>query len=160
MKYLCLVYQDEKKLNALSQEEMDAVVASCSAWVAGLKGSGHHVFSAGLQSVRTATTLRSRGGQLAMTDGPFAETKEFLGGFTLLDARDLNEALQLASGLAALCLGTVEVRPVLEPNLDLTDQLDQKLAAAFRRSQHGLFSRVDLVSATSDPGPCRHEVQG
>jgi hypothetical protein len=115
MKYLCLVYQDENKLSAPSQAELDAVVAECGAWVEELKNAAHHVFSAGLQSVRTATTLRNRAGQLAMTEGPFAETKEFLGGFTLLDARDLNEALRLASGLAALCLGTVEVRPLLEP---------------------------------------------
>jgi hypothetical protein len=136
MKYLCLVYQDEKKLNALSQAELEAVVAECSAWVEELKNEGHHVLSAALQSIRTATTLRHRAGQLAVTDGPFAETKEFLGGFTLLDARDLNEALRLASGLAALCLGTVEVRPVLDPCGELCDPLDRKLGAAIRRNPH------------------------
>jgi hypothetical protein len=69
-----------------------------------------------------------------MTDGPFAETKEHLGGFTLLRARDLNEAIQLASRLPAARIGSVEVRPVLEATADLTDPSDRKIAAALRRS--------------------------
>jgi hypothetical protein len=133
MKYLCLVYHEEKKLAALSEAELDALMGECGAWVEELERGGHHVFSAGLQSVRTATTLRSRNGQLALTDGPFAETKEFLGGITLLDARDLNEAIQLASKLPAVRLGSVEVRPVLEADAEWTDPLDQKLGAALGR---------------------------
>lgn len=135
MKYICLVYQDATKLDALSQSELDAVVRDCTDWVGELEQSHRHVFSAGLQSVRTATTVRSRHGRLSMTDGPFAETKEHLGGFTLLDARDLNEAIHLASGLAEASGGSIEVRPVLEPGADLTDALDhQKIGATIRRT--------------------------
>jgi hypothetical protein len=134
MKYLCLVYQDEKKLNALSENELDALAAECSAWVGELKQAGQYVFSAGLQSVRTATSLRGREGQLAVSDGPFTETREFLGGFTLLEAGDLNEAIQLAAKHPAVRLGSIEVRPVLDPYGELTDPLDRKLGAAIRRN--------------------------
>jgi hypothetical protein len=136
MKYICLVYHEEKKLAALSQHELDGLVAECGAWVGELTQGGHHVFSAGLQSLRTATTLRQRDGDLLVTDGPFAETKEFLGGFTILEARDLNEAIQLAAQLPAVRIGTVEVRPVLEPDADLTDALDRRIGAAIRRQSH------------------------
>ena len=138
MKYICLVYHEEKKLGALSQDELDGLVGECGSWVADLEKGGHHVFSAGLQSIRTATTVRERSGKLAMTDGPFAETKEFLGGFTIIEARDLNEALQLASKLPAVRVGSIEVRPVLDPNAELSDPLDQKIAAAIRRKSHGI----------------------
>jgi hypothetical protein len=94
MKFLCLVYQDEKKLDALSQGELDAIPTRRVDW---LEKSGHLVSSARLQSVRTAKTVRNRNGRLSVTDGPFAETKEQLGGFTLLDARDRDEAVRLAS---------------------------------------------------------------
>src|SRR5687767_6151550 len=91
MKYLCLVYQEESKLAALSAPEMDALVGGCINWVGELEHSGHHVLSAGLQTVATAACVRNRGGELSVTDGPFAETKEFLSGFILINARDLNE---------------------------------------------------------------------
>jgi hypothetical protein len=133
MQYMCLVYQDEKKLDALSQDEMDAVVGACIGWVDQLEKSGHHIFSAGLQCVRTATTVRHRDGKVSQTDGPFAETKEFLGGFTLINARDKKEAIHLASTFPAAHLGSMEVRPVLEGDGELTDALDKKIGAAFRR---------------------------
>jgi hypothetical protein len=134
MKYLCLVYQEEQKLNALSQPQMDALVGACIGWVGELEQSGHHIFSAGLQSVQTATTVRHRDGKLSLTDGPFAETKEFLGGFTMIEARDLNEAIQIASKFPAARLGSMEVRPVLESDGVLANPLDQKIGAAFSRS--------------------------
>jgi ketosteroid isomerase-like protein len=133
-KYLCLVYKDPGKMDALSPNELDTLVAECVVWVDDLDKSGRHIYSAGLQSVRSATTLRKHNGQLSMTDGPFAETKEHLGGFTLLRARDLNEAIQLASRLPAARLGSVEVRPLLEATADLTDPDDRKIAAALRRN--------------------------
>jgi hypothetical protein len=136
MKYICLVYHEESTLAALPRADLEALVGECGAWVGDLKKGGHHVFSAGLQSVRSATTLRSRNGELAMSDGPFAETKEFLGGFTIINARDLNEAIQLASKLPAVQVGTIEVRPVLEPDVESADPLDQKLAAAIRPQAH------------------------
>jgi hypothetical protein len=132
MKYICLVYHEEKKLDALSPAELEGLVGECGGWVRELDEGGHHVFSAGLQSVRAAMTLRNRNGKLAMTDGPFAETKEFLGGFTIVNARDLNEAIQLASKLPAVRLGSIEVRPVLEPDVESTDPLDRKIGTAMR----------------------------
>jgi len=130
MKYICLVYHEEKKLDALAQAELEALVGECGAWIKQL--GGHHVFSVGLLSVRTATTLQNRNSKLTLSDGPFAETKEFLGGFTILNARDLNEAVQLAANLPAVRLGSIEVRPVLETDVELTDPLDRKIGAAIR----------------------------
>jgi hypothetical protein len=133
MKFICLVYNDEKSLEALSDGELGKLVGECGAWVADLEEGGYHVSSMGLQSVRTATTVRSRGGKMAVTDGPFAETKEQLGGFTVIEARDLNEALQLASRLPAARIGSIEVRPVLEVGADFTTALDRKIGVAMRR---------------------------
>jgi hypothetical protein len=136
MKYACLVYHEAEKLAEHSEEEqLAAILAECEAagaWKAELEKGGRHVFSAGLQSVRTATTVRKINGKLAMTDGPFTETKEFLGGFTIIEARDLNEALQLVSKFAS-ALVTIEVRPLFDANAALTDPLDQKIAATMRR---------------------------
>jgi len=132
--YLCLVYQEPGTLEALPQSEMDRLVAECIEWVDELERAGRHVFSAGLQSVHSATTLRRRNGAVSMTDGPFAETKEQLGGFTLLRARDLNEAIQLASNLPVAKIGSVEVRPVLHSNAEFTDVVDRKVATALRRN--------------------------
>ena len=145
-KYLCIVYQEDEKLDALSPRELDTLVAECVVWVDELDKSGRHIYSAGLQSVRSATTLRKRNGQLSMTDGPFAETKEYLGGFTLLRARDLNEAIQLASRLPAARLGSVEVRPVLESTVELTDAIDRKIAAALRRNHRAAMQPPRDVS--------------
>ena len=143
-KYLCLVYQDPGKMEALSQGELDTLVAECVVWVDEIEKSGRHIYSAGLQSVRSATTLRKRNGQLSMTDGPFAETKEHLGGFTLFRARDLNEAIQLASRLPAARLGSVEVRPVLESTADSTDPIDRKVVAALRRNNRDAIQPRDV----------------
>ncbi len=136
MQYACLVYHDPQKLARLSEaEQLAAILAECEAagaWRAELEKGGHHVFSAGLQSARTAMTVRKRDGNVSLTDGPFAETKEFLGGITILEARDFNEALQLASRFAS-ALVTIEVRPLLDPRAELTDPLDQKIVAALRR---------------------------
>src|SRR5262245_64749886 len=100
MKYLCLVYIEETKLEALSKIEFDALVAESLAYKEALRKSGHHVAAEALQSVQTATTIRrTPNGKLSITDGPFAETKEQLGGFLLIEARDLNDAMQVASKL-------------------------------------------------------------
>ena len=144
MQYLCLVYQDDKKLAALPDAELDAIVGGCSAWVEDLERSGHHVFSAGLQSVSTAVALRERNGKVSSTDGPFAETKEHLGGFTIISARDLNEAIAIASKLPATRIATVEVRPVLNPEVDLPDAFDRRIAASIRRC-------VAVADASANP---------
>jgi hypothetical protein len=116
MKYMCLVYDDEKKLNAMSKSEWDAFVAEHLAFDEEIHKSGHRLVSEGLQFVHTATTLRVRNGKLSITDGPFAETKEQLGGFYLINARDLNEAIQVASKIPSARLGSIEVRPIRELN--------------------------------------------
>jgi hypothetical protein len=114
MKYLCLAYEEEKKLNALSQSEWDALRSETLAYVEALRKSGHLIVTHALQSVRTASTVRVRSGKQSVTDGPFAETKEQLGGFFLIDARDLNEAIQVASRWPSARLGSIEVRPIEE----------------------------------------------
>ena len=107
MKYLCLVYLDEKKLDLVPDRE-------CKACGEELRTSGHHIAAEALQSVHTATTVRVRNGKVSVTDGPFAETKEQLAGFYLIDAKDLNEAIQLASKIPPARVGSVEVRPTRE----------------------------------------------
>src|SRR5262249_43169767 len=129
------VYIESKKQEPFSDADLDAIVAECAAaeaWREELKKSGHYVFSAGLQSVGAATTVRNRNGRQSITDGPFAETKEFLGGFTIIEARDMNEALLLVSKLQTRML-TIEVRPLQDPSAQLTDPADQKIVAAIRR---------------------------
>jgi hypothetical protein len=110
MKYLCLVYLDEKKLETVADHE-------CKACGDALRHSGHHIAAEALQSVHTATTVRIRNGKMAVTDGPFAETKEQLAGFYLIDAKDLNEAIQLAAKIPPARVGSVEVRPIRELSL-------------------------------------------
>jgi hypothetical protein len=134
MKYICLVYNEPAKLDALSDDEFTAHVGECGSWVGKLESEGRHVYSAGLQTPRNAATVRIRNGAMSVTDGPFAETKEVLGGFTILEARDLNEAIQLASKLDVARIGTVEVRPLLEPDLDMSDPHDNRVAAAIHRN--------------------------
>lgn len=134
MKYACLVYINPENFAAITDADFDRMIVECGGWVEELERNGKHVFSSGLQSPSTATTLRRRNGEIAVTDGPFAETKEFLGGLTVLEARDLNEALLQGMKLAEICGGTVEVRPELDPFADLSDPMDRKCAAAIRRS--------------------------
>jgi len=107
MKYLCLVYSGEKKLDSMPDSE-------CLAYDEALRKSGHCIASEALQPVQTATTVRVRNGKVSVTDGPFAETKEQLAGFYLIDARDLNEAIQIASNIPPARLGSIEVRPIRE----------------------------------------------
>ncbi len=117
MKYLCLVYREEKKVDAMSRPEFAAFVAEHRAYDELLRKSGHGIVAEGLQPVRTATTVRMRNGKVTTTDGPFAETKEQLGGFFLIDARDLDEAIRVASKIPAARLGSIEIRPIREPEL-------------------------------------------
>jgi hypothetical protein len=105
MKYLCLVYLEEKRLEEISD-------AHCVEYDESVRRSGHCLASEALQSVQTATTVRMRNGRVSVTDGPFAETREQLAGFYLLEARDLNEAIQLASRIPPAQVGSIEIRPV------------------------------------------------
>ena len=114
MKYLCLAYEQERVLDALSRDEWDALRKETLDYVGELQRNGRLVVAHALQSVRTATTVRVRQGRLSTTDGPFAETKESLGGFFLIEARDLNEAIQVAARWPSARLGSIEVRPIEE----------------------------------------------
>ncbi len=116
MKYLCLIYDDEKKWETMSKAEADAYMGEYFAFTDGVKASGHYLGGNALQPVATATTVRSRNGKLSTTDGPFAETKEQLGGYYLIEARDLNDALQVAQKIPSVRTGSIEVRPIQEFN--------------------------------------------
>ncbi|MGE3425017.1 MAG: YciI family protein [Dehalococcoidia bacterium] len=105
MKYLCLVYGEESKMR-----EVDDL--HCLAFDQSVRSSGQCIASEALEPVATATTVRVRGGKVSVTDGPFAETKECLAGFYLIEARDLNEAIQIASRIPPAQIGSIEVRPV------------------------------------------------
>ncbi len=107
MKYLCLVYLEEQKLRAVPDSE-------CMACGNGFRNSGLLVAAEALQPVDTATTVRVRNGKVSITDGPFAETKEQLAGFYLIDARDLNDAIQIAARIPPAREGSIEVRPIRE----------------------------------------------
>ena len=109
MKYLGLVYLEHEKLHAVPDTE-------CKAYGDGLRGSDVLVAAEALQPVDTATTVRLRNGKVSVTDGPFAETKEQLAGFYLIDARDLNDAIQIASKIPPAREGSIEVRPVRQLN--------------------------------------------
>jgi hypothetical protein len=114
MKYLCMVIVDEKKLKALSKSGSQALDDESLAYDETLRKGGHFLAAQALQPVRAATTVRLRNGKLSVTDGPFAETKEQIGGFILIEAKDLNEAIQLAAKIPVVRFGAVEVRPVKE----------------------------------------------
>lgn len=109
MKYLCLVYSDESKLHSLPESPRDP---ECQAYADAVHASGRMLAAEALEPVETATTVRVRGSRMSVTDGPFAETKEQLAGFYLVEARDLNDAIQIAAGIPAARVGSVEVRPV------------------------------------------------
>jgi hypothetical protein len=114
MKYLCLVYCEERSLAALPQSEYDRLVAEHGMLNMELEQNGKFIAANALEPTRTATTLRIRNGKLSTTDGPFAETKEQLAGFYLIEAQDLDDAMHIAGRIPAIRLGTVEVRPIWE----------------------------------------------
>jgi hypothetical protein len=114
MKYLCIVYNDEDKLRAMSASEFESFSDEHVALDEELKKSGHSIVAEALQPAHTATTVRIRNGKLSTTDGPFAETKEQLGGIYLIEAGDMEEAIQVAARIPSAQIGSIEVRPVWE----------------------------------------------
>jgi hypothetical protein len=114
MRYVCLVYGEEAKLNKRSQNEIDRIIDEVDATNEELGASGNLVLAEALEQIAGATTVRVRNGKLSATDGPFAETTEQLGGFILIEARDLNEAIRIAGRIPGARLGSVEVRPVID----------------------------------------------
>lgn len=111
MRYLCLIYYDEKDLAEMPPKEMDALNAEHLAFNDAILESGHFVEAEALQPAAAATCVRVRNGKTLLTDGPFAETKEMVAGFYLVEARDLNEAIQVAARIPSASRSTVEIRP-------------------------------------------------
>ena len=112
MKYICFGYLDTKTWATLSESEQNAAIDECFAYDDLLKKKGHWVGGEGLQGPENAATLRYRNGKASVTDGPYAETKELLGGLLILEARDLNQAIQLISNHPGMKMGPWEIRPV------------------------------------------------
>lgn len=112
MKYACLIFGDGNVDDPLSPNELDALETETVAYCDELRRKGHLIAAHPLEPAHATTTIRMRDGRLAMTDGPFIETKEQLGGFFLIEARDLNEAIRVASGIPAVRWDTIEIRPM------------------------------------------------
>lgn len=113
MQYLCLIYDDEKQWASFSQEERDSAMSECLAFEESIKTSGHFRACDALQPTSTATLVRVRNGTTLTTDGPFAETREQLGGYYLIEAKDRDEAIAIAARIPSAESGTIEVRPVM-----------------------------------------------
>lgn len=114
VQYLCLIYSEESQWPKLSKPEYERVHGEYLAYTDDVRRSGHLLGGNPLEPTSAATTVRVRDGRISTTDGPFAETKEQLGGYYLLEARDLNEAIQLAARIPGAKYGCIEVRPVME----------------------------------------------
>jgi hypothetical protein len=132
MKYICLGYIEEGKFEAMSEGERNAMLDECFAYDDELRKGGHFVGGEGLQSARNATTLRYRSGMVSVTDGPYAETKEQLGGILILEARDLNHAIQLMSKHPGVKAGPFEIRPAEDMTPYVKESEERRLAAAAR----------------------------
>jgi hypothetical protein len=132
MKYVCLGYYDEKQFEALSETERNAMLDKCFDYGDVLQKNGHFAGGEALQSARNATTLRWKNGKVSITDGPYAETKEQVGGILFLEARDLNHAIQLMSKHPGVQIGPFEIRPVADMS-EMTYQSEQRRAKAKRQ---------------------------
>jgi hypothetical protein len=113
MQYLCLIYDDETNWGTMPEDERNAVFAEYGTFTESIKESGNYVAGDALQPTSTATTVRVRNGETLVTDGPFAETKEQLGGYYLVEAKDVDEALKIAERIPSARYGSIEVRPVV-----------------------------------------------
>jgi len=113
MQYLCLIYDAESKWETMTKDQADAFMGEYRAFTDDIKKSGHYVGGHALQPTPAATTVRMRQGKMSATDGPFAETKEQLGGYYLINAKDLNDAIQVASRIPSARIGSIEVRPIM-----------------------------------------------
>jgi hypothetical protein len=120
MKYMLLIHDDEKAWAKISETELKQVMAEYRQLSQQLQASGHYVAGFQLQPTSTATSVRIRDGKRLVTDGPFAETREQLGGYYLVEARDLDEAIGIAARIPSARVGTIEVRPVVESPVPAT----------------------------------------
>jgi hypothetical protein len=114
MQYLLLIYDNEKVWEDLPEAERNRLFGAYMTFTNDIKASGHYIAGDALQPVRTATSVRVRNGKTQTTDGPFAETREQLGGYYLVEAKDLDEATKIAARIPSAEIGTIEVRPVMK----------------------------------------------
>lgn len=122
MKYACLVYVDDSAMAALSEDQRKTLTDESIGFDWDVRNSGRLVLAQPLDSPKTAVTIRSRNGRISRTDGPFAETKEFLGGFFLVEADDIDEAVKIAEKSPMTRTGSIEIRPFLEQTHSETEQ--------------------------------------
>jgi hypothetical protein len=113
VQYLLLIYESEAAWAKASEAERGKIFQEYMTYTKGIRQSGHYVAGQALQPVATATTVRVKDGKTLTTDGPFAETREQLGGFYMVEAKDLDEAIKLATGIPAVRTGCIEVRPIM-----------------------------------------------
>ena len=113
MKYLLLIYDREADWETISEADQGKIFQEYGQYTSDIKKSGHHLAGEALQPISTATTVRVKNGKTLTTDGPFAETREQLGGFYMVEAKDLDEAIALAAGIPAVRTGSIEVRPIM-----------------------------------------------
>jgi len=113
MKYLLLIYENEASLAGISEAEQGKIFQEYMDYTKRIRKDGNYVAGEALEPVATATTVRVKNGKTLTTDGPFAETREQLGGFYLVEAKDLDEAVKLAAGIPAVRTGSIEVRPIM-----------------------------------------------
>lgn len=114
MRYMLLIYESEANMQNITQEQGNQIMGEYMAFTDDIRRSGQYVAGAPLQPTPTATTVRVSNGRTLTTDGPFAETREQLGGYYLVEAKDLNEAIALAARIPASRTGSIEVRPIME----------------------------------------------
>lgn len=126
MKYVCLCYTEEKKYDEMPEGVLEELLADQVDYDAALRRDGIVIASEALESVGVATTVRIRDGNVSITDGPFAETKEQLGGFFVIEAENLDEAIKIASGFPSLRAGTIEVRPVWDIRQYVNEQKERQ----------------------------------
>jgi hypothetical protein len=130
MKYLCIVYIDPELFGALSPKGLAELDEASLAFDEDLRASGRLILAQALQPIETATTIRVRDGRLSATDGPFAETTEHLGGFTFVEARDLNEAIEIAARSPIAPFGSIEIRPVMDLARTVQERREQAAPAS------------------------------
>jgi len=130
MKYMCLGYYDEKKFEAMTDAERDAFMDTCFAYDDVLRAKGHFLSGEGLEGTRTARVVRVKNGKPFVTDGPFIETKEQLGGVIILEAKDLDEAIQLISNHPGIAAAGFEIRPIADMSGALQASEKRRRAAA------------------------------
>jgi hypothetical protein len=129
MRYLCLIYENEKQFENIPPAEGEAIMNEYFTFTEDIRRNGKYVAGEALQPTATASTVRVRNGKVSTTDGPFAETKEQLGGFYLIEAKDLNDAIQVASRIPSARFGAVEVRPVVDFSKEM-ERCEEAQAAA------------------------------